>query len=220
MISFFVAVASGRDARWPFPVRYADMMVALATGLPSGSRLGREVMRGFDTATCRRKLVAGARSYGASHILFVDDDMDFPSDSGLRLLARGKEIVAANYTSRTVPNVPLAQRDGKRIYSAGKSGVEAVHFAPTGLMLIETGVFDKIERPYFETLWNTENDADESISDDAYFCMKAAKAGVATWIDHDLSQQVGHIGEMGFVHASTCDPEPPSLAERIRQVMR
>ena len=220
MISFFVAIASGRDARWPFPVRLADLMVALVQKLPEGSRLNRQVMRGFDTATCRRKLVAGARQWGASHILFLDDDMDFPADAGLRLLAHDKEIVAANYTTRCFPVVPLAQRNGERIPSRGRAGLEMVHFAPTGVMLIQMGVFDRIDRPYFETVCDPDSPDEESISDDGYFCMKAQKAGIPTWIDHDLSQQIGHVGDLAFVHASTEEPETDSLAERVRRVLR
>lgn len=200
-VSLIIGVASGRDPKWPFPVCLARLFAHCAYQLPTGSKLDINVISGFDTAQCRRKIAAQALERGDTHILFIDDDMEFPYDAAVKLIAHDKDIVAANYTSRVFPVVPLAYRDNGRIHSMYRSGLECVDYAPAGLMLIKTSVFGKIAKPWF--LAPTKADGDEGISDDVYFCRKCNAAGIGTWIDHDLSQQIAHIGSFAFTHVHT-----------------
>lgn len=217
--SLFVAIASGRDARWPFPIALANMMVHLAQTMPNNSRLTLMFNGQFDTAQARRFLVSGAKKWNASHILFLDDDMDFPPDAATILMSHGKEIIAANYTNKFFPVIPLAQKNGKRVMSRGRAGLEQVDFAPTGVMLIDMSVFERIEKPYFEAPCDNV-DTDEGVSDDVYFCRKAAAVGIPTLIDHDLSQRVRHVGTLGFDHRSCQEPESNDLLQLCQEVLK
>lgn len=218
-INLFVGIASGRDARWPFPISLANLVgFTIQAKLPTGTQLHLEGGRMFDTAQSRRRLVSRAKELNATHILFIDDDMDFPPDAAVRLINHQKEIIAASYTCRGFPVIPLAMRDGKRIFSRNKTGLERVDWAPTGLMMIDMKVFDKISKPYFEA-HAVSPESDEGVSDDVFFCRKAITAGVEIWIDHDLSLKTFHVGDMAFGHGSTASAESRNLLEMCREVL-
>lgn len=155
----------------------------------------------YSTDRSRCLLAKEAIENKYTHILFLDDDMSFPHYTANRLVSHKKPIIAANYTSRVLPLKPMAVKDGERIMSKGRSGLERVDRAPTGIMLIETSVFEKLEMPWFKTEMIPPYGPDDWISDDFYFCQKAVAAGFDIWIDHDLSQQVGHVGNHIFSHS-------------------
>jgi hypothetical protein len=144
----------------------------------------------------RHNLVRAAQARHATHILWLDDDMAVPSDALARLLRHDKKIVGANYTTRKFPVLPLAVKEGRRVSSAGKSGLEEVTSAGLGLMLVDMEVFDRIEPPWFMLGWSKK--ADEYVGEDVWFCLAAKKAGYPVYVDHDLSLQVGHYGTVEF----------------------
>ena len=205
-VSLLIAVASGRDPKPAFTQALSRMFAWCARELPEGSKVDIGFLGYYDTAQARRKLTARAIAHQDTHILFIDDDMDFPYRAAHRLLEHDKDIIGANYTSRFYPPQPLAVKDMKFISSRGRSGIEKVDHVPTGLMLIKTAVFAKLEKPYFES--PALEDGDDGMSDDVYFCRKARKAGFDVWVDHDLSMEVQHIGQIGFNHAMVAEPEP------------
>jgi hypothetical protein len=58
-------------------------------------------------------------------------------------------------------------------------------------MLIDACVFKDLEKPwfYFEQL-----PQGKVLGEDIYFCIKASDAGFKTYVDHDLSLEIKHIG--------------------------
>jgi hypothetical protein len=36
------------------------------------------------------------------------------------------------------------------------------------------------------------------LGEDIYFCIKAKDAGIDTYVDHDLSMEIGHIGNYTY----------------------
>ena len=139
---------------------------------------------------------------GASHILYLDSDMRFPPDTLNRLLARDKAIVGSNAVTRKGFIRPYAGGfDGLPVYSNGKSGIEKVMTVGAGILLIRREVFEAMKKPWFMFPWMGERLGHGG--EDAYFCRMAAEAGFDTWIDHDLTQEVRHIGtfEYGMEHA-------------------
>lgn len=99
----------------------------------------------------RNDLVRLAREEGATHLMFMDNDMLLPHDVIARLLSADKGVVCGNYVTKAVPARPMCIGfEGEYIYSMPKSeGLERVYKAPTGCMLIKMEVFDKVATPYF-----------------------------------------------------------------------
>lgn len=140
----------------------------------------------------RETVFRGAIERQATHVLFVDTDMTFPDTTATRLLSRDKPIVAANCLMRDPRHLFTAQRDGQRIETTPESsGLEQVDSVGMGVMLIRTDVVKGMDRPWFRHGW----DAWGEVGEDIRFCQAARAQGHSIYIDHDLSKEVGHIGQ-------------------------
>ena len=148
----------------------------------------------------RNSLVKTALETKADYLLFIDADMRFPKDTLKILMSHNKDIIGVNATTRSEPVIPTAKNiqineDGSitwlPVYSNGMKGIGKVDGIGCGILLIKTSVFKKIERPYFyfEQLPN-----EKILGEDIYFCIKARDVGIDTWVDHDLSIGIRHIG--------------------------
>jgi cellulose synthase/poly-beta-1,6-N-acetylglucosamine synthase-like glycosyltransferase len=149
----------------------------------------------------RNSLVKTALEIKADYLLFVDADMRFPKDTLKILMAHDKDIIGVNATTRSEPVKPTAKNfivnqdqsvDWLPIYSNARSGIEKADGIGCGVMLVKTKVFKEMEEPYFyfEQLGNNK-----ILGEDIYFCIKAKDAGFDTWVDHDLSKGIKHIGQ-------------------------
>lgn len=150
----------------------------------------------------REALVQMARDAGSTHILWLDSDMMFPPDTAQRLLKHSVPIVCGNYSTRTYPHKTVAYskihdwtsyliNDGTM--SGSLIPVEAVGM---GCMLTDLGVFEKMDTPYFNTIWN-QNSGDH-LGEDFSFCQKAKWLGYEILVDNDLSMKLKHLGTFGF----------------------
>ena len=147
----------------------------------------------------RNNMVQSALDDKCTHVLFIDADMRFPRDSLIKLIAHNKAIVGVNATTRSEPVKPTAKtlevNDDHVIwhpvFSKGKKGIETVDGIGCGVMLIDACVFKDLEKPwfYFEQL-----PQGKILGEDIYFCIKAADIGFKTYVDHELSQEIKHIG--------------------------
>lgn len=146
----------------------------------------------------RNTLVNTAIKDGATHVLFIDTDMVFPADTLDRLLAHDKPMVFANCCTRSLnPAKPTAQIGGKRVWTEREStGLEEVDRCGFGVALIAIEVFHAIPKPWFH--FNYLPDKDDYGGEDIYFCDLATKAGYKLYIDHDLSKQIGHCGDLHY----------------------
>jgi hypothetical protein len=81
------------------------------------------------------------------------------------------------------------------IFSNVEKGIGRADGIGCGVMLIKASVFKKIEFPYFyfEQLPN-----EKLLGEDIYFCVKAKDAGIETYVDHDLSKEIGHVGNYTY----------------------
>lgn len=154
----------------------------------------------------RRDLVRMGLNGGCTHILFLDSDMRFPRNTLVRLLSHGRPIVAANYSQRRQPCLPVSfdgSGDAKvRVYTElDSTGLEEVDSTGFGVMLIDLDVFRQLPEPWFSFEWREDG---AMIGEDVYFSRKVREhLGIPTLIDHDLSHQVKHIGvhEYGMADA-------------------
>lgn len=169
----------------------------------AGMSLGLYHSPGTLIADQRVKLAKKAIEEGATDILWIDADMRFPKDALQRLLTHGKTIVAANYVTRGLPIMPIARRltDGQWLHVPtlkDSKGLEHVTAAGMGLMLTSAKVFRDLDDPWFHIGYSMKNHT--FMGEDVSMCLAAAKAGHHTFIDHDISKEVRHIGSLEFMH--------------------
>lgn len=179
-----------------------------ATRVPQGAKLHLFTSQGTLIADQRQNLVKEALKVNADYVLFLDTDMRFPKDAFDRLVAHGKPIVAANYSTRRLPPKPVAFADEfcrTHVYTRETStGLEKVYAVGMGCMLIDTKVFQAMPAPWFQIGYSAKQH--DFFGEDIFFCHQAAKHGFDTLIDHDLSKDVRHIGnlEFSYHHAEAC----------------
>jgi hypothetical protein len=147
------------------------------------------IQTGADVPGGRTILINRAREHNFTHILFVDEDVSFPSDSLTRLVAHNKDIIGADYNFRELPLRSMATADKKE-----KDKPFKCKSLPTGFMLIKLAVFDKVPTPWFLFEWN---DGGKMVfSEDVYFCRKAIEVGFGVWCDPTIN--VKHIGQYAY----------------------
>jgi len=148
----------------------------------------------------RNKMVDWAISEGCDYILFIDADMRFPKDTFDRLLKHKKDIIGVNATTRMMPPKPTAKNiqineDGSidwiGVYSNKEKGISKIDAIGCGVMLIKASCLKDIPKPYF---YFENLPGSGLLGEDIYFCIKAKDAGIQTWVDHDLSMEIGHVG--------------------------
>ncbi len=136
---------------------------------------------------------------GFSHLLFLDCDQTFPSSTMRRLLVHKKPVVAANVATKGFPTKPTARRVGDLVYTTENSkGLEQVDRVGTGIMMIDLSIMSSIPKPWFSASSVAEDG--EQYGEDWWFCQQLEKSGIPIYIDHDLSWEVGHLGEFEYCH--------------------
>ena len=153
----------------------------------------------------REKLAKAAIEDGCDYILWIDADMRFPKTTIERLLSHNKDICGVNATTRTIPvkataknlEVNLEEKTNTwlPVSSKGKTGIERVTSLGCGVLLIKKEVFEKTPQPWF---WFYELPGGKVLGEDVHFCVAAHDAGFETWVDHGLSQEIGHVGEYTY----------------------
>ena len=146
----------------------------------------------------RNKIAEAAMKDGSTHLMFIDYDMVFPESGITTLLSRGKEIIGGLYNARKFP-LKLAAFGVNSEGFTRQIRHDEVPTEPfkiggigTGFLLIETGVFNKIEQPYF----SVEPWGNGTIGEDIYFCIKAGKVGIEVWADPTIPLK--HIGDYAY----------------------
>lgn len=152
----------------------------------------------------REYAVREARRQDCTHVLFLDSDMVFPSETLLRLLHADRDIVGALYARRVHPYKTLGyllDAEHGDIAEAGEMGL--------GCILIRLSVFENMRAPYFRcpAVESTEDvsaelagfdlsgiSAGETIDDSIWFSKAARRAGFKLWVDVPLTLEVGHTG--------------------------
>lgn len=147
----------------------------------------------------RESLADQALADGAEAILWIDSDMRFPANTLEVMLSRKVPILGVNATTRRAPILPTAlnlemEKDSavlRKVESRGKQGIEQVTAVGFGVTLVKSQVFKEIPKPWFNIIWKDDGDI---IGEDVHFCVKALDYGIETYVDHDLSPLIKHIG--------------------------
>lgn len=121
-------------------------------------------------------------------LLWIDGDMTFPGNALIRLLSHNRDIVGANYRTRTPPYEAAGHyADRTKTEALIQGGLHRMNHLPTGLMLTRFDIYRKLPAPWFEASLHGPRD-------DVYFCHRARENGYEIWADHDLSREVTHVG--------------------------
>jgi len=155
----------------------------------------------------------------ASHLFFIDADIEFDAESILRALAYDKDILAAAYPKKALPiqyavNFKFLNPETKQIRM--ENGAVEVLDASTGFFCIKRRVFDKMRAEYPElhykndsnidpifnkycySFFDTIHDPDDNryLSEDYTFCRRWQKLGGEIWLD--VNTKLNHVGSYTF----------------------
>lgn len=163
-----------------------------------GVDTGLSIQIGGYVARNRNALVEVAKEKGATHLMFIDNDMIFPPSGIVRLLDHDKDIVGAPYNARGVPDKPIVSTVKlSDDYTSGKYDLNAQMPSQlfkcfgmgTGFMLIKMSVFDKLKKPYFVAF---EDEDGTHHTEDIEFCRRAIEKGIDVWCSPTI--RMGHVG--------------------------
>jgi hypothetical protein len=141
-----------------------------------------------------REGIAEAATERADVLITLDTDVRFHPSVFPRLIQHfldGKRVVAGNYVRRVEPWCPTAHADGKCVYQG--EGLQKVDHVGMGLVMLDTGIFDEINKPWFNFSYDEEKGWR---GEDINFFQKVRDAGIDVWIDHQIG--VTHIGDMEY----------------------
>ena len=154
----------------------------------------------------RSALLYQAVEIDATHIMFIDADMVFPTDGVDRLIEQDKDIIGGLYNKRTSPHAPIIYRkvkdhleniiippyEGKELFEVDTIGA--------GFLLIKMDIFKKMQPPFFYYGDPSEFGLKKvplfDLGEDTTFCLKAKQNGYKVWCDPTIKLE--HIGIQNF----------------------
>lgn len=150
-------------------------------------------------ANQRHELVLSAIDWGATHVLFIDSDIEFEPHHVTGLLSRNKQIVGAAYSKRVQPYITTAWSDIDNWdtwikVSDYEDDVIPVGAMALGFCLIEISVFDKISKPWFQLGYYNG----EYTGEDIEFFRKVNDSKIDIWLDIPVTKELGHLGTHAF----------------------
>jgi hypothetical protein len=150
-------------------------------------------------SNARQSMARASLDEGATHVLFVDEDIEFAPDAPMLMLARQLPLVACNYKIRfegwpfTAYTPDFSGRIATRADSPDLEECGATGF---GLCLIAREVFEAMEPPWFPLLWDPA--AGVHTTEDIPFFTAARAAGFPALIDHAASRRIAHHGNYRY----------------------
>lgn len=152
----------------------------------------------------RNELVKLAQKHKSDYLMFIDNDMQFPSSGIQRLLDADKDIIGVHYNARPKPGGQVVstvkRRDpwgdpqvGQIIGTELPAQMFKTFSVGTGFTLIRMNVFDKLEFPWFVS---GETVIDGPFTEDVDFCRKANAAGFEVYCNPTIAMK--HIGTQEY----------------------
>lgn len=162
--------------------------------------------KGSLVANNRNKLVEQAKELGVDYLFFVDSDIAVHPWTLRQLLDHDKDIVGATYIQREEPHRILGKTVGGQLLhdalvggQVDARGLMEVGALPGGCMLVKLSVFEKLERPYFQTPAHVTDGEPWIEGEDYFFCRMARAAGFSIWLDWAISLSLAHVGQASNV---------------------
>lgn len=170
----------------------------------------------------RNILTAMFLDSGATHLFFIDADIEFDPDSVIRMLAMDKDIIAGAYPKKALPvqyAMNFKYTDPVKKQIRVENGAVEVWDASTGFFCIKREVFEKMMVAYphlhykndsnidpklqkfcyalFDTMIDTDENGDNRyLSEDYTFCRLWQRLGGEIWMDPNT--RLNHVGSYTF----------------------
>lgn len=160
----------------------------------------------------RNVICYAALKQEASHVLFIDTDMEFRSLTANKLLALDKAVVGVasrrkkfplEYTIQVIEDGKNRQAKNEEVFTEGMPAEPFCRIGGNpitvgaGIMLIDLEKIKGVPKPWFkmDTYWR-EGEEPGYTGEDIYFCRKVWAAGLEVWCDPTIP--VGHIGDCKY----------------------
>ena len=176
--------------------------------------------------TARNQFVYDAVENAATHLMFIDSDMQFKAKDFDTLIERNLDIVGGLYVSRfsEKQNIckKIIEKDGFRQMIdfneiPTMSEPFEVDAVGTGFMLINMNVFKVLEPPFFfytePTTFHMKSVRfpNNELGEDITFCMYAKENGFKVWCDPTV--EIGHVGRKVYKHPMYPEYKPQGIME-------
>lgn len=146
----------------------------------------------------RHQACVSAIKKGCTHILMIDDDMQFTPDLLDIFFARKVPVIAANCLRKRDQKAEATaiRLDGTFHNPHARADFEEVASVGTGIILIDLNAIQHIPAPFFSSPWMEQIQSHQG--EDYYFCSKAREYGVKIYVDNLVSNASAHMGEYAF----------------------
>jgi len=179
------------------------------------------VVTGSILPKSRLEILKAAKEMDAHYLLYIDSDQTFPRNLVHRLVHNKVDVVGANIAVKTIPSQPTARGEppegklhGAPIYTDLESkGLQEVWRVGTGVLLLSKKAMVVLPHSCFEMKYVEA--IDDYQGEDWTLCEALRKLGFKLYIDHDVSKEVGHLGEFEYTHdvVGIIHGELPSVSE-------
>lgn len=199
-VNLLITVSSGRGWASRFGHSLAALMLHLGLFRLNGKLAGislRVTNQAYLVAS-RQDHLTSAITEGFTHWLSFDDDMTFPENTVERLLTHNKDVVTCNYRKKTPDRIEYVCSDlnGKMLDSTDQTDLVRIGSMGMGVTMVDINKIKHIPGPHFAVIWSKE--LNRFIIEDAVFSEVLKEHGIELWCDQELSQEVGHVGEVEF----------------------
>lgn len=159
-------------------------------------------------ASARNELVKQAIEEDCTHILFMDTDQTYPTNTFTKLLSHNLPFVAAKVHRRYVSFDPILLRMDPEYNDINEllpvpeeewKNNELIKVDATGggCSLIETSVFFDLKYPWYRTVRENPKYNRKRVGEDIFFCLKRLRpAGYEVWVDTKLD--IGHEAKLNI----------------------
>lgn len=126
-------------------------------------------------------------------ILWIDSDIEWTVEDAEKLLSSEKEIISGLYVLDTVGTVAVQVPNDRGVPTRVNKVEFLLHDEPVevggvgfGFVCMKSGVFEKIERPWFligRVQWSLESEMRVNVGEDYSWCGRAQQAGFRIFVD-------------------------------------
>ena len=207
-----IAIPTHENVPYQFAMALANMVGYTIHMIGDLVNITTHCVAGTYVHKAREQLLHEITEMGAHYMLWLDSDHHFPKDTLIRLLEHDVEMVGINYSVRGVPpryvaikraSIDHSGKDGdlgpalcKTLSeSTGLEEVEAIGFGAVLMKMAITPTLPQDEPKFF---FHYDWAEKIHVGEDVYFCRMVRDAGWKVYVDHDLSKECTHVGQMAY----------------------